>query len=81
MASDGITRAFNRFGATRAEVLDISKAFNRVYHDGPLHKLVGYLALFHLFTLLDVFAWFWIGSIRRSSSRFRSWSYTFLTIH
>ena len=40
--SDGIARAFNRSGATRAVVLDISKAFNRVWHAGLLHKLKSY---------------------------------------
>ena len=36
---DRIARAFNRFGATQALALDISKAFNRVWHAGLLHKL------------------------------------------
>ena len=36
--SDRITRAFNRSGATRAVALDISKAFDRVWHAGLLHK-------------------------------------------
>ena len=39
VVSDGIARAFNRSGATRAVALDISKAFDRVCHDGLLHKL------------------------------------------
>ena len=30
-------RAFNRSGATQAVALDISKAFDRVWHAGPLH--------------------------------------------
>ena len=37
--SDRIARAFNRSGATRAVALDISKAFDRVWHAGLLHKL------------------------------------------
>ena len=37
--SDRITRAFNRSGATQAVALDISKAFDRVWHAGLLHKL------------------------------------------
>ena len=37
--SDGIARAFKRSGATRAVALDISKAFDRVWHDGLLYKL------------------------------------------
>ena len=39
VVSDGIARDFNRSGATRAVALDISKAFNRVWHAGLLHKL------------------------------------------
>ena len=52
VVSDRIARAFNRSGATRAMALDISKAFDRVWHGGLLHKLrswefqVRYLALF-----------------------------------
>ena len=34
-----IARVFNRSGATRAVALDISKAFDRVWHAGLLHKL------------------------------------------
>ena len=37
--SDRIARGFNRSGATRAVALDISKAFDRVWHAGLLHKL------------------------------------------
>ena len=37
-----IARAFNRSGATRAVTLDISKAFDRVWHAGLLHKLKSY---------------------------------------
>ena len=39
VVSDRITRAFNRSGTTRAVALDISKAFDRVWHAGLLHKL------------------------------------------
>ena len=42
VVSDRIARAFNRSGATRAVALDISKAFDRVWHAGLLHKLNSY---------------------------------------
>ena len=37
VVSDRIARAFNRSGATQAVALDISKAFDRVWHAGLLH--------------------------------------------
>ena len=39
VVSDRIAKAFNRSGATRAVALDISKAFDRVWYAGLLHKL------------------------------------------
>ena len=42
VVSDRIAKAFNRSGATRAVALDISKAFDRVWHAGLLHKLRSY---------------------------------------
>ena len=39
VVSDRIARAFARSGATRAVALDVSKAFDRVWHAGLLHKL------------------------------------------
>ena len=39
---DRIARALNRSGATRAVALDKSKAFDRVWHAGLLHKLNSY---------------------------------------
>ena len=38
VVSDRIARVFNRFGATRAVALDISKAFDRMWHAGLLHN-------------------------------------------
>ena len=38
-----IARAFNRSGATRAVALDISKAFDSVWHAGLLHKVESYV--------------------------------------
>ena len=37
---DRIARAFNRSGATRAVALDISKAFNRVWHAGLISSFL-----------------------------------------
>ena len=42
VVSDRIARGFNRSGASRAVPLDISKAFDRVWHAAPLHKLKFY---------------------------------------
>ena len=40
--SDRVARAFNRSGATRAAVLDISQVLDRVWDAGLLHKLRSY---------------------------------------
>ena len=40
--SDRIARAFNRSGATRPVALNLSKAFDRVWHAGLHHKLKSY---------------------------------------
>ena len=50
-----IARAFNRSGATRAVALDISKAFDRVWHAGLLHKLKSYGISGHIFGLIFSF--------------------------
>ena len=39
VVSNRIARAFNKSGATRAVALDISKAFDTVWHAVVLHKL------------------------------------------
>ena len=39
VVSDRIASAFDRSGATQAVVLDISKAFDKVWHADLLHKL------------------------------------------
>ena len=55
VVSDRIARAFNRFGATRAVALDISKAFDRVWHAGLLHKLKSYGISGQIFGLISSF--------------------------
>ena len=54
-ASDRIGGAFNRSGATRAAVLDISKAFDSVWHAGLLHKLKSYGISGQIFGLISSF--------------------------
>ena len=46
---------FNRCGATRAVALDISKAFNRDWHAGLLHKLISYGISGQIFGLISSF--------------------------
>ena len=55
VVSDRIARAFNRSGATRAVALDISKAFDRVWHAVLLHKLKSYGISGQIFGLLSSF--------------------------
>ena len=55
VVSDRIARAFNRSGATRAVALDISKAFDRVWQAGLLHKLKSYGISGQIFGLISSF--------------------------
>ena len=55
VVSDRIAKVFNRSGATRAVALDISKAFDRVWHAGLLHKLKSYGISGHIFSLISSF--------------------------
>ena len=55
VVSDRIARAFNRSGATRAVALDISKAFDRVWHAALLHKLKSYGISGEIFGLISSF--------------------------
>ena len=55
VVSDRIARAFNRSGATRAVALDVSKAFDRVWHAGLLHKLKFYGISGQIFGLISSF--------------------------
>ena len=55
VVSDRIARAFNKSGATRAVALDMSKAFDRVWHAGLLHKLKSYGISGQIFDLISSF--------------------------
>ena len=55
IVSDRIARVFNRSRATRAVALDISKAFDRVWHAGLLHKLKSYGISGQIFGLISSF--------------------------
>ena len=94
IVSDRIAGAFNRSGATQALALDISTAFDWVWHDGLLHKLKSYEISGQIFGLISSFL-----SNRQLPVvlddkcsqecpvnaavplRLHSQSYTFLTIH
>ena len=53
--ADRIARAFNRSGAIRAVAFDISKAFDRVWYVGLLHKLKSYRVSGQIFGLISSF--------------------------
>ena len=55
VVSDRIARGFNRSVAPRAVALDISKAFDRVWHAGLLHKLKSYGISGQIFSLISSF--------------------------
>ena len=55
VVSDRIARAFNRSGATQAVALDISKAFDKVWHAGLLHKLKSYGISSQIYGLISSF--------------------------
>ena len=55
VVSHRIARAFNRSGATQAVALDISKAFDRVWHGGLLQKRKSYGISGQIFGLISSF--------------------------
>ena len=70
VVSDRIARAFNRSGATRAVALDISKAFDKVWHAGLLYKLKSYGISRQIFGLISSFLnnrWLWVVLVGKSS--------------
>ena len=72
VVSDRTARDFNRSRATRAVALDISKAFDRVWHAGLLHKLKSYGISGQIFGLISSFLsnrrlrWFWMESVHKN---------------
>ena len=71
VVSDRIARSFNRSGGTLAVALDISKAFNRIWHAGLLHKLRSYgisgqIFGLLLFSVIGSFGWFWMRSLYKN---------------
>ena len=71
--SDRIARAFNKSGATRAVSLDISKAFDRVWHADLLHKLNSYGISGQIFGLISSFLsnrWLQVILNRKSSQEY-----------
>ena len=71
---DTIARPFNSYGATRAVAVDIFKSFDRVWNTGFLRKLksgisghlFGLISSCIIFSVIDGFEWFWIGSFRKN---------------
>ena len=55
VVSDRIAGTFNRSGATRAVALDISKAVDRLWYTGLLHKLKSYGISGQIFGLISSF--------------------------
>ena len=55
VVSGRIARAFNRSGTTRAVALDITKASDRIWHAGLLHKLKSYGISGQTFGLISSF--------------------------
>ena len=74
VVSDRITRVLNRSGTTQAVALDISKAFDAVWHAGLLQKLKSYgisdqtfgFVLFWHFLVMDGIMWFLMGSLHNN---------------
>ena len=56
VVSDKIAKAFNRSGATSAVALDMSKAFDWVWHDGLLYKCKSYGISGQMFGVISFFS-------------------------
>ena len=55
VVSERIARTSNRSGATQAVALITSKIFDKVWHDGLLHKLKSYRVSSQIFDLISSF--------------------------
>ena len=85
VVSNRIARAFNKSGATRAVALDISKAFDRVWHPDLLHKPNSYGILGQIFGLISSFfsnrllqvllMGKWMGLFLRKNHHLRCWGW------
>ena len=70
--SDRIARAFNRSGATQTVLLDISKAFDRVWllvfltNRSLIKFQLRYLVLFLLFSVISSLGWFWMENLHKN---------------
>ena len=73
VVSDRTPRGFNRSGATQAVALNISKAFNRVWHAVLLHKLKSYGISGQIYGLISSFLsnrQFWVVLDGKSSQEY-----------
>ena len=80
--SGRIARAFNRSGTTQAVALDISKAFDRIWHAGLLHKcksygISGQIFGFRSFSYKNHCDCFFSFTVKKLASRLRSVLFTF----
>ena len=71
VVSDRFDRNFNRSKVNRAVALDMLKVFDRVWHAGLLYRLksyeiMGVLALFCHFLVINIFRYFQIGGLDKS---------------
>ena len=53
--TEHVSRVLNSQGESRSVALDISKAFDKVWHQGLLHKLLSYGTLVHFTNFLPAF--------------------------
>ena len=69
VVSDRTARTFNKYGATQAVALGISKIFVMLVFFTNLSLMefqARYLALFLLFSVIGGFEWFWTGSLHKN---------------